>query len=134
MVVGRPSCQGLFSINAFPCMLRISSNKFQSAAVAKVLRTKTKPSAQFVPLKRSLRTFVPLMLTALENAVNECIGGSESEHLRTLLDVVAEVTDADSVFWMDSVNDLLMLMSRVVLSTSLEFRMSNLDDVDALLV
>lgn len=69
-----------------------------------------------------LRTFVPLMLSTLEAVITSHLAGSQNEDLKNLFVVVAEVTDADPLFWADQISQLFILMSQVVLSTNFEFR------------
>lgn len=72
-----------------------------------------------------LRTFVPLMLSALENVIQNRLitrTGHGNEELRCLLNVIAEITDADPLFWVDWIKEMFVLMCRVLLEENLEFR------------
>lgn len=74
-----------------------------------------------------LRNFVPLTLDALQEVVHQCTSGAQDEELRILLNVVAEITDADPLFWAYSIEDMFQLMSGIVLETTIGFRESHMD-------
>lgn len=99
------------------------SNRMESVVVAKALHSKPGKSLQFASLRNALRTLVPSILRLLQEIINCYVSTSQREEdLKSVLSTISEITEADSLFWVDSSGDLFALMCRIVLGANRDFR------------